>query len=157
MTVIQTVVGGTGGSGRVIDARDVTLASFDGSGVSSSTVVLAPYLNGGYDMEIKLGDDTIQVINYRAGKHSGGYFCSKDAVGVIDAVKAGIENLLPDLPDGTYRIITTGCGTTGTLQPYWVLAVNNGVYSLSYSPGGEGLYSSVKPIPVKLISIAKIA
>lgn len=155
MTVIQTVAGGAGGSGRVIDARNVDLASIYGSIVGSSTVSIKPYPSDGWDMEIKLGDDTIQVRSYPISKGTGGYSKYVDST-VINDVKTGIKNLLPDLPDGTYRIVTVGCGTTGSALPYWTLIVSGGDYSLSYPTGGS-LFYYTSPILVKLQSIAKIS
>lgn len=153
MTVIQTVAGGAGGSGQVIDARNVTLASINGSLASGSNVMM-PYPTGGYDMEIALEGRTIKVRNYLVARQTGGYYKYVDPT-TTNAVKAGIENLLPDLSDGTYRIITMGCGTTGNNQSYWTLEVSNGTYTLSYSQ--SGLYYYTSPIPVTLLSIAKIS
>lgn len=158
MTVIQTVAGGAGGSGQVIDLRNEEL-SISGSSHTSQTLLCIPY--DSTDLEIYIDGKRILTKNCLVQRIAIGVTMYKKDVDttVIDTVKAWLENILPGLSNGTYRIVTLGCGilnSGSTTIPYWTLTVTSGVYSLAYS-GTTLYYPDTNPIKVKIMTIARIS
>lgn len=157
MTVIQTVAGGAGGSGQVIDA---TGSIYRVTGTSNSNAQCVVYLEQkdsiGYP-EISIDGKILKTygcLPQSRPSYSGKYVTSA----LIADVKSGLENLLPDLSDGTYIIITSGCGKAANYatMPYWTLTVSGGVYSLSYS-GEYIMFYHSSYTDIRLISISKIS
>lgn len=166
MTVIQTVAGGSGGSGGIpVNLSNTTIATitpswttmrkYGRSYINTYNGSPSKWLVGGYDI-------TLATVNAAAAIYTSLTTFHRHTLTTanLNAIATGLKTNLPNLEDGTYMFHTTGQGmvandnsSNADIHPL-KLVVSGGIFTVT-APNGGYLTSSnnVSSVSIKLAMI----